>query len=58
MVDLLLIFIRTTYVSYRFGRNATLFSHAGCGLEEGIDFFDITRMKLESDLFKSEPTVA
>ncbi|CAO3633423.1 unnamed protein product [Cunninghamella blakesleeana] len=47
-----------TYVSYRFGKNTALFIHDGCGPEEGINFFDITRMKLEADLFKPIPSVA
>ncbi|KAI9302915.1 hypothetical protein BJ944DRAFT_111467 [Cunninghamella echinulata] len=48
----------SVYTTYRFGKNTALFPHDGCGPAEGINFLDITRMKLEADLFKPIPTVA
>ncbi|CAO3629383.1 unnamed protein product [Cunninghamella echinulata] len=48
----------SVYTTYRFGKNTTLFPHDGCGPAEGINFLDITRMKLEADLFKPIPSVA
>ncbi|KAI9302917.1 hypothetical protein BJ944DRAFT_289790 [Cunninghamella echinulata] len=48
----------SVYTTYRFGKNTALFPHDGCGPAEGINFLDITRMKLEADLFKPIPAVA
>ncbi|KAI8089179.1 uncharacterized protein BX664DRAFT_128985 [Halteromyces radiatus] len=45
----------SAYFEYRYGVNTTRFPHDGCGPAEGINFLDVARMKLESDLTNKCP---